>query len=191
VTSFFEAFYQAHRDARELGAVRIAAVGPGTARKIEHYRFAVDLIPKTFVAEGLLEEFKKMSIENLRILLPRAGGAREHLATALEDMGALVDDIPVYHTVPETDDSTAGIKRFCEEGADLVTFTSASTAQHFLALIKQLEVRLSPECTLASIGPITSSEMKEQGMPVGLEAEQHDIPGLVEAIVQHFTSLEA
>lgn len=190
VTSFFEAFYQQRHDARELGAVKIAAVGPGTARKIEQYRFAVDLIPETFVAEGLLEAFKKMSVENLRILLPRAGGAREHLATALEDRGALVDDIPVYHTVPETDTASAGIQRFCEEGADLVTFTSGSTALHFLTLLKQLEVPLSPECTLASIGPITSSVMKAQGMPVGIEAEQHDIPGLVEAILKHFTSTD-
>ena len=186
VTSFFEAFYQQHRDAREIGPVRIAAMGPGTARKVEEYRFAVDLIPATFVAEGLLEEFKKISVENLRILLPRAGGAREHLAIALEEMGALVDDVPVYHTVPETDAAAAGIKRFCEEGADMVTFTSGSTAQHFQTLLKKLEVPLPPTCTLASIGPITSSVMQELGMPVGVEAEQHDIPGLVEAILNYF-----
>jgi uroporphyrinogen III methyltransferase/synthase len=187
VTAFFEAFFKAHADARELGAARIAAIGPGTARKIREYHFTVDLIPPEFVAESLLEELKKTNVENLRILLPRASGARELLATALEDEGAIVDDIAVYHTVAETEDTTGGLQRFCKEGADMVTFTSGSTAQHFQTLLNKKNVELPATCVLASIGPITSSVMQELGMPVGLEASQHDIPGLVEAITNHFT----
>ena len=187
VTAFFEAFYKLHQDARSLGATRIAAIGPGTAKKIQEYRFSVDLIPPKFVAESLLEELKKVDVENLRILLPRASGAREFLATALEDLGAIVDDIPVYHTVPELADEGGGLQRFCEEGADMITFTSGSTAEHFQTLLKKTETLFPANCTTASIGPVTSGVMKELGMPVGLEATQHDIPGLVEAIKNYFT----
>lgn len=186
VTAFFEAFFKAHADARELGAARIAAIGPGTARKIREYRFTVDLMPSEFVAEVLLEELKKTHVENLRILLPRASGARELLATALEDEGAIVDDIAVYNTVAETEDAAGGLQRFCEEGADMITFTSGSTAQHFQTLLNKKNVILPTECILASIGPITSSVMQELEMPIGLEAAQHDIPGLVEAIVKFY-----
>ena len=112
------------------------------------------------------------------MLLPRAEGAREMLAIELENLGAIVDDVPVYRTVPETEDVSGGIRRFREEGADMITFTSASTAAHFMALGLPLPKGLKT----ASIGPVTSEEMRRLGLPVDLEAPRHDIPGLAEAI---------
>jgi len=184
VEAFFKAFFTAYEDARDLGGARIAVIGNGTAKKVREYHFAVDLIPKEFVAESLLEEFKELEIENLRILLPRAAGAREMLALELENLGAIVDDVPVYQTVHETEDVSGGIKRFREEGGDLITFTSASTAKHFMAL----DLPLPEGLKTASIGPVTSSEMHELGLSVDLEAPQHDIPGLVEAILSFYNA---
>ena len=185
VCHFFDAFYKIHRDARELGNVKIAAIGPGTAQKVEEYHFGVDLMPPKFVAESLLEELRKIGVENLKILLPRASGAREMLATQLEDLGAIVDDVPVYQTVGVTDDTAGGWKRFTEEGADLITFTSGSTVEHFKNNLEKKSIPLPVVTTLASIGPVTSAVIKDLGMTVGLEAKQHDIPGLVEAIVDY------
>jgi uroporphyrinogen III methyltransferase/synthase len=184
VEAFFEAFFAAYQDARDLGGARIAVIGNGTATKVREYRFAVDLIPKAFVAESLLEEFKEQHVENLKILLPRAAGAREMLAIELENLGAIVDDVPVYQTLPETDDLTGGIGRFRGEGADMITFTSASTAAHFMGLGLPLPKGLET----ASIGPVTTQEMKRLGLSVDLEALRHDIPGLVEAILSHYES---
>jgi uroporphyrinogen III methyltransferase/synthase len=184
VEAFFNAFFAAHEDARDLGGARIAAIGNGTANKVREYRFAVDLIPKEFVAESLLESFREMNVEHLKMLLPRAAGAREMLAVELEKLGAIVDDVPVYRTVPETEDVSGGIRRFREEGADMITFTSASTADHFMALGLPLPEGLKT----ASIGPVTSAEMRKLGLPVDLEAPQHDIPGLVAAISTFFAT---
>ena len=178
VEAFFNAFFAAHEDARDLGGARIAVIGNGTAKKVREYRYAVDLVPEEFVAESLLKSFKKLNVEHLKMLLPRAAGAREMLAIELENLGAIVDDVPVYQTVPETEDVAGGIKRFREEGADMITFTSASTAAHFMALGLPLPEGLPT----ASIGPVTSEAMRGLGMSVDLEAPQHDIPGLVEAI---------
>ena len=184
VEAFFDAFFAAHEDARELGGARIAAAGNGTAKKIGEYRFGVDLIPKEFVAESLLQDFKEMNLEHLRILLPRAAGAREMLAIELENLGAIVDDVPAYETVPEKEGVEAGIGRFLEEGADMITFTSGSSAAYFMAL----NLPLPQGMKAASIGPITSGEMHRLGLPVDLEATQHDIPGLVEAIRAYYSS---
>ncbi|MEI6344169.1 MAG: uroporphyrinogen-III C-methyltransferase [Verrucomicrobiota bacterium] len=178
VEAFFNAFFAAHSDARELGGARIAVIGNGTAKKVREYRYDVDLIPEEFVAESLLKAFKKLNVENLRMLLPRAAGAREMLALELENLGAIVDDVPVYETVPETEDVAGGIRRFRKEGADMITFTSASTAAHFMALGLTLPSGLKK----ASIGPVTSREMVSLGLTPDVEAEQHDIPGLVAAI---------
>jgi len=186
VEAFFRAFFAAHEDARDLGGARIAVIGNGTAKKVREYRYAVDLIPEEFVAESLLKSFKELNVEHLKMLLPRAEGAREMLAIELEKLGAIVDDVPAYRTVPETEDVSGGIKRFREEGADMITFTSASTAAHFMAL----NLPLPKGVKTASIGPVTTEQMHALGLPVDLEAPQHDIPGLVTAIRGFYESKE-
>jgi uroporphyrinogen III methyltransferase/synthase len=181
VDAFFEAFYTVFKDARSLGGVRIAAIGPATAEKVRSYRFEVDLQPEKYVAEEIVKAFQaETTVENLKILLARAENAREVLATELTRLGAIVDEAIAYRTVPETEDVAGGIARFREEGADWITFTSSSTAENFAALKLPLPERLKT----ASIGPITSATMRQLGLDVDVEAEVHDIPGLVAAILK-------
>jgi len=180
VDAFFAAFYELFRDARSLGGVRIAAIGPATAARVQHFRFAVDLMPEKYVAEEIIAAFQKeTSVENQTFLLPRAEKARDVLPKELAKMGAIVDEAIAYRTVPETGDVSGGMKRFREEGADFVTFTSSSTAENFHAL----GLPWPAGCQAASIGPVTSATLRELGYRVGVEAGQHDIPGLVKAIV--------
>jgi uroporphyrinogen III methyltransferase/synthase len=163
--------------------VRIAAIGPATAAKVKEYRFAVDLQPKEFVAEAVVEAFKDQgSIENQTFLLARAEQARDVLPDELAKLGAIVDVAAAYRTVPENDDITGGIERFRNEGADLITFTSSSTAENFMALKLPLPAGLKT----ASIGPITSKTMRDFGLSVDVEAARYDIPGLVEAIRDYY-----
>jgi uroporphyrinogen III methyltransferase/synthase len=140
----------------------------------------VDLQPSEYVAEAVVKAFQDEvgSVENQRILVARAEEAREVIPQELTRLGAIVDVAAVYRTVPETEDVTGGIARFRAEGADLITFTSSSTAENFMALNLPLPEGLKT----ASIGPITSEAMRRLGLPVSVEAEQYDIPGLVRAI---------
>lgn len=185
VDAFFEAFWKLCTDARAIGGVRFAAIGPATAARVQANRFAVDVQPEKYVAEEIIAALQKeTSVENLKILLPRAEGAREVLSQELTKLGAIVDDIPAYRTVPETEDVSGGFDRFRRDGADLVTFTSSSTVQNFHALNLP-----QPEgIRYASIGPVTSATMRELGYTVDIEAKVHDIPGLVAAIVARCTS---
>ena len=182
VERFFTAFFATYPDARSLGNPRIAAIGAGTAQKIREYRFAVDLIPEKFVAEGLIDAFKKESVENLTMLWIKAAESRDVIYDGLIKLGAIVDECIAYRTVPETEDPTGAKARLAEQGADLITFTSSSTADHFFALGLDW-----PEgCAAASIGPVTSQTLRKHGMPPAFEANPHDIPGFVSAIVRHF-----
>lgn len=181
VRAFFDMFYKIFQDAREIGRARIAAVGPGTAKKIREYRMAVDLLPEEFVAEGLVEAFKKAdlgSIENLNMLWVRGNEARETLGAELSKLGAIVDEAIAYRTLPETSDVTGNAARFREEGADAITFASSSAVESFAALKLPLPANLK----VVSIGPITSESIRRQGMRVDVEAETHDIPGLALAV---------
>lgn len=182
VERFFDAFFATFGDARSLGNPKIAAIGNGTAQKIREYRFAVDLIPERFVAEGLIDAFKKEDIENLTILWVKAAETRDVVGTGLTALGAIVDECIAYRTVPETEDLTGARQRFLTEGADLVTFTSASTVENFFAL----GLPWPDDCAAASIGPVTSDALRKLGHQPALEPSKHDIPGLTAAIVRHF-----
>ena len=179
VTAFFDLFYKLYDDAREIGGARIAAIGPATAQRVKDYHLHVDLQPDEFVAEALVREFQKAGgVENLRILIARAEKARDVLPRELSTLGAIVDEGFAYRTVPETRDFTGARRRLLEEGADMITFTSSSTVDNFLAL----GLPWPEGMKIASIGPITSKTVREHGLEVAIESRRHDIPGLVETI---------
>jgi len=180
VTAFFDLFFKLYDDARALGNARIAAIGPGTAKRVKDFHLAVDLQPEEAVAERLVEAFQQHeSVENLKFLLVRAANARDVLPKRLTQMGAIVDEAIAYRTVPETDDMTGAKKRFTDDGADLITFTSSSTVENFAAM----KLPWPQGIKTASIGPITSATMQQAGLKVDVEATQHDIDGLVDAIL--------
>lgn len=183
VEAFFEIFFKLYDDTREIGGTRIAAIGPATAQRVADFHLHVDLQPDEFVAESVIREFQKQGgVENLRILLVRAEKARDVLTKQLSSLGAIVDEALAYRTVPETRDTTGAHRQLLEEGADLVTFTSSSTVENFLAL----GLPWPKGMQVASIGPITSKTAREHGLRIGIEARRHDIGGLVEAIEKFF-----
>jgi len=183
VDAFFEIFYKLYDDAREIGAAKIAAIGPATAQRIKDFRLHVDLQPEEFVAEAVVREFQKQGgVENLRILLARAEKARDVLPKQLSSLGAIVDEGFAYRTVPETRDITGARRRLLDEGADLITFASSSTVENFLAL----GLAWPKGMQVASIGPVTSKTARDHGLKVDVEARRHDIEGLVEAIRNFF-----
>jgi uroporphyrinogen III methyltransferase/synthase len=186
VERFFDAFFATYPDARSLGNPRIAAIGNGTANKIREYRFTVDLIPEKFVAEGLIDAFKKDSVENLTMLWIKAAESRDVIYDGLTKLGAIVDECIAYRTVPETGDPTGAKARLAEQGADLITFTSGSTVDHFF----DLGLDWPEGCVAGSIGPVTSETLRKHGQPPAFEANPHDIPGLVAAIVRYFKKKE-
>jgi uroporphyrinogen III methyltransferase/synthase len=188
VDAFFEMFFKLYDDAREIGAAKIAAIGPATAQRVRDCHLHVDVQPDEFVAEAVVGEFRKQGgVENLRILIARAEKARDVLPRELSKLGAIVDEASAYRTVPETRDITGARRRFLEEGADLITFTSSSTVENFLAL----GLAWPKGIRVASIGPITSKTARDRGLKIDIEARRHDIEGLVEAIRKFFAAEKA
>src|SRR5438046_1414982 len=107
VDAFFEIFFKLYDDAREIGAAKIATIGPATAQRARDFHLHVDLQPEEFVAEAVVRQFQKQGgVENLRILIARAEKARDVLSRELSKLGAIVDEVFAYRTVPETRDTT-------------------------------------------------------------------------------------
>jgi uroporphyrinogen III methyltransferase / synthase len=165
---YFEAL---RHDARALAGVEIAAIGPGTATELERRGVRADIVPERSVAEALLEAFP--DVHGKRVLVARAAEAREVLPDGLRERGAEVDVLALYDTVAEPVDPGA------LDGATYVTFTSSSTVRFFLEGGGRVE-----GARVVSIGPVTSGTLREHGIEPDVEAERHDIDGLVTAIVE-------
>ncbi len=188
VRFFFELFFKRFQDLRELGGARIAAVGPATARKLKELHLQVDLMPEEAIGSAVAKAFEKYeTVENLKMCLLRAEVANPDLPKALEEQGAIVDDIACYRTVAETEDRTGAAARFLESGADWVIFSSGSTVEHFHERFN-LPVILQkfPGLRLASIGPETTKAIEALQLRPDLEAKEHTMDGLITALLQHY-----
>jgi uroporphyrinogen III methyltransferase/synthase len=163
------------RDARALASAIVAAIGPGTAAELARHGVRADVVPERFVAEALVEALEPVEVGGKRVLVARAAGARSVLPDALRERGAQVDDVALYETVPEplTDAQLSALER-----ATYVTFTSSSTVRFLL----QSGARPPAGARIVSIGPVTTATAEEHGLAVDIEAERHDIDGLVEAL---------
>jgi uroporphyrinogen III methyltransferase/synthase len=177
VTLLFDALAGVRLDARGLAGATVAAIGPGTARALAAHGIAADVVPERFVAEALVDALAHVDVEGKRVLVARAAEARDVLPDALRERGAEVDVVALYETVREApdDDAVAAAR-----DADYVTFTSSSTVRN---LVEALGDRFPARARVVSIGPITSDTAREAGLEVAVEAERHDIDGLLAALL--------
>jgi uroporphyrinogen III methyltransferase/synthase len=173
---FFDALAERGKDARSLAGTQVAAIGPGTARELRARGIQPDVIPERSVAESLVDSLSGLDLAGKRALVARAADARDVLPDGLAELGAEVSVVPLYETVDEPI-GEATLDEISQ--ADYVTFTSSSTVTRFLAA-----ARVPDGARVVSIGPVTSETAREQGLEVHLEAERHDIDGLVEALVR-------
>jgi uroporphyrinogen III methyltransferase/synthase len=177
VRHLFERLVAGGRDARALAGATVAAIGPGTARALRGHGVIADVVPERFVAESLIEALAEIPVR--RALIARARVARDVLPDALRARGAEVDVVDLYETVAERLDDDA---RAAAGGADYVTFTSSSTVRFFLDALGGADA-IGPETRLVSIGPVTSATLRELGLEPHVEATEHDVDGLVAALL--------
>ncbi len=168
------------RRAGALHGLRIACIGPGTARELAAHGIVADLVPPRFVAESLLDAFPRPDAAGLHVLLARAETARDVLPDGLRAAGYDVDVVAVYRTVPAAP-AAADLEAVRAGRVDAVTFTSSSTVDHFCDLVGTFD---SSGVAIISIGPITSDTAVARGLRVDAEADPHDIDGLVAAVLQ-------
>jgi len=177
VNLLLKAIVDAGLDARALAGATVAAIGPGTARALAAHGIVADVVPERFVAEALVEVLEDVEVEGKRVLVARAAEARDVLPDALAERGAEVDVVALYETVREAPDEKAIA---AAQGADYVTFTSSSTVTN---LTDALGERFPAAARIVSIGPVTSETVREAGLEVAVEADRHDVDGLLSALL--------
>jgi uroporphyrinogen-III synthase len=166
---------------KENAGVKFAAIGPKTADALQTRGVTPDFVPDEYVAEAILPGLG--DLQSKWVLLPRAEIARKALPEAIADAGGIAHEIAVYKTLP-TETNPEGITAM-KSGVDIVTLTSPSTVQNFVAICKQNgldPLNLPNNPLFACIGPITEQAAKEEGIVKLVIAKEYTTEGLIEAI---------
>lgn len=173
-----------------LSEVKLAAIGPKTARALEDLGLSVDCVPEEYRAEAIISAIGPEAFSGRRFLLPRARIAREVLPETIRALGGTIDVVEAYRTeAPESAKTAALVKRMKAGEVDVVTFTSSSTVTNFLALLDTYGGSgLLAGVTVACIGPITAETAQEGGLSAEVVAEDYTIEGLVEALIKYFAT---
>jgi len=172
----------AGRDARQLGGVKIAAVGDATTAALwDQLRLKSDFVPQQFSGKAMAKQLiEEHDLDGRRCLLLRADIARPALPRLLVEAGAIVNEVVAYQTqrpVALPDDVLAALR----DGIDWVTFTSSSTVRNLVTLLGE-ERALLDDVKAASIGPITSAAMRELGLNVAIEPDTARVTSLINAV---------
>jgi uroporphyrinogen III methyltransferase/synthase len=187
VRAFLSRVQRLNKDIRFLNGIKLAAIGEMTAHVLREHFVYPEIVPETFTSKGLAGAFKKERMKGKRVLLIRSELANDILPERLKKMGACVDDVSAY-TVREADVNPKQFKQLlaCRE-IDLMSFTSPSTFHAFVSLMKGEPIaKLLKGVKVAAIGPVTKKAITGQGIKVAVTAARHTIPGLVDAILDHY-----
>ncbi len=180
VDFLFRRMFERGWDTRRLGNTKLAAVGAGTAERLERYHLRADLVPEKFVAESLAEALVTEA-DGKRILIARASRGRQVLAEALREAGAHVDQIVVYGNVDVEEPDPEVAAALVAGTIDWITVTSSATAQSVVRLYGEDlgDVRF------ASIGPIASASLRDLGYEPAVQASPQSTDGMVDAMLLH------
>ena len=181
VEAFFDRMKELGRDARRFGGAKVASIGPATSASLAKRGVITDLVPQQYVAESLLESLSERVKPGDRMLLPRADIGRNVLEEGLAGMEARVQRLVAYRTVTPPESKQLAMELLSGGSVDVVTFTSSSTVENLMGILEGDASRLNG-AVVACIGPITAASAEAAGLKVDVEASEHTIPGLVEAI---------
>lgn len=178
VEGFFAALERAGVDARGIAGAKLAAVGRATAAALRGHGLTADFVPERATAEGLLELLGGEDLAERQVLCAVASQARPVLTDGLAERGAAVERVAIYDTVAESLPEQT-VTRVRE--ADFITFASGSSVRSLIEALGDAESLKGR--TLISIGPQTSAALREAGLEPSVEAEQHDVDGLIDAVL--------
>lgn len=184
VEAVFERIDAYGQDSRVFADSTIGAIGPATAAALLQRGIRPDFVPTTSVSEAVVKELSDWEWAGVPVLLPGADIGRDVVAKGLSDLGAKVERVTAYRTVLPSN-AAQDARKLLSRGVDVITFTSSSTVRNLLEILDGDRSALE-SALVACIGPVTAGAARELGLRVDLEADEHTVEGLVEAVVSHY-----
>ena len=186
VMIFFDCLLSLGKDTRVFGSARIAAIGSETADKLGEYGIKADFVPSVFTSKELGKQLSSFAnLHSKKVLLLRSKIASEELFSWLEKAGAEVENVPIYRIVTAKGKCKWLVEKISAGEIDWLVFASSSSVRAFFEQI-QADTVNSSNAKVASIGPVTSEQLKSLGVRVDVEASEHTVDGLLNAVEQTY-----
>ena len=165
---------------------KLAVIGNKTGKLAEKNGLTVDLIPKEFTAEGLIEEFKNRGINNKTIGIPRTASARAILPQELEKLGNNVILAEAYKSLFPMDENAVKnlISKIENKEIDAITFTSPLTVENFFEIVnnkEEIAKLLSDNILTVCIGPITAKVLDKYNITY-IYPDNYTVPDMMELL---------
>ena len=187
VAPFLARLRAGNKSTASVASIKVGAIGPETAKRLESAGITASLVPQRYQAEGILDAVKPEAMRGKRVLIPRAAEAREILPQTLRQWGATVDVVVAYRTALPNIDVGPVAELLRRRTIDVITFTSSSTVKNFVALFDgKALTEIAGESVIACIGPITARTAEEMGGRPGIVAKEFTTAGLTRAIIAYF-----
>ncbi len=184
VRAFFGRLWETGGDVRQLGGVKLAAIGPATAEALARFHLRADIVQDEYRAESLAEAMRK-DVSGRRVLWARASRGRDVLPRELTAAGADVQELAVYRNEDVDDFPEPTVAALDAGEIDWIGLSSPSIARQFAALLSpSARNHLGARTRLVAISPVTQQAAEEAGLPVAVTAETYTWDGMFDAILR-------
>ena len=172
--------------------LNVVAVGNKTKSICEENNIKVDIVPKIFSGEGVVEELSKSDLKDKLVFIPRSAIGREDLPKGLEELGARIITVPVYNvSLPSKESVQKNIEQLSSRKPDVFIFTSPSTFENFLLIMNiNNPVSYFKNYDVAAIGPTTKSAIENSKVKVSIMPDEFTIKGLANKMIEFYNNTE-
>ncbi|MGG1677603.1 uroporphyrinogen-III synthase [Neobacillus sp. NRS-1170] len=163
---------------------KVAVIGKKTEEVLKEKGVQAEFVPSVYVAEEFVEEFLPILEGGSKVLIPKGNLAREYIATALTEAGTQVDEVIIYETyLPE--ESRLKVRGMLADGeVDILTFTSPSTVDHFMEVVKEFGLyEPMSNCIVSCIGPVTEKKLHEYGLTVHASPKEYTVKDMINSTI--------
>lgn len=168
--------------------IKVVAVGNKTKSVCEENDIKVDIVPKKFSGEGVVEDLSNYDLKNKLVFIPRSAIGREGLPKGLEELGAKIITVPIYNvSLPSKESIKQNIEQLNSSKPDVFIFTSPSTFENFL-LIMSIDNPVSyfKNYDVAAIGPTTKTAIENNKVKVSIMPNEFTIKGLANKMIEFY-----
>jgi uroporphyrinogen-III synthase len=165
---------------------KIAVIGKRTAEVLKEMGFSPEFVPSAYVAETFVEEFSPFIDRDSRVLLPKGNLAREYIARSLHEFGAQVDEVVIYETYLPDSSRDMLADMLANHQLDILTFTSPSTVDHLMDVVKKyrLDEQLR-SCLISCIGPVTEKKLRAYGLTVHASPKEYTVKEMIRSTIAY------
>ncbi len=184
-----------------LSRTRVVARGPkpvSALREVGVTPWATVPSPNTWreLLATLDDRSREVPLAGLRVAVQEYGLPHEEFLRGLAARGAEVTSVPIYRWAMPQDAAPLrrAVSALARNEIDVVLLTASIQLVHLMSIASQMNLETDVRCGLArtviaSIGPMTSEELREQGFRIDVEASHPKMGFLVKEAAEHCQAL--